>query len=166
MSNAVRVDRELEVPAGSGEEADRRRERRLVWAGYVFLFGSAVHIFDHLRRGQGSVTEPLYWAGNLALVLQVVIITLVLTHHRLAPIIATAGGFGLAIGFAAAHWLPTWSPLSDSFLTNPPSPFSYFASAMEILGALAVGLAGLAILRARGYAALPPTETSASVSVS
>ena len=44
----------------------------LLLAGYLFAVGSAVHILDHLRRGQDSVTEQLYWAGNLALVVQVV----------------------------------------------------------------------------------------------
>ena len=29
----------------------------------VFGVGSLIHIVDHLRRGQGSVTEALYWAG-------------------------------------------------------------------------------------------------------
>jgi hypothetical protein len=131
------------------------RQRRFVLAGYLFLVGSVVHIFDHLRRGQGSVTEQLYWAGNVALVVQAVVITLILTRHRLAPVVATAGGLGLAIGFAAAHWLPTWSALSDSFLDRSTPLFSLGASAMEILGALAVGVTGLAILRARGYSALP-----------
>jgi hypothetical protein len=40
-------------------------ERRLVAAGWLFAVGTAVHTFDHLRRGQGSVTEQLYWVGNV-----------------------------------------------------------------------------------------------------
>jgi hypothetical protein len=151
------------VPSVDGAGVGGAREHRLVWAGYLFLVGSTVHIFDHLRRGQGSVTEQLYWAGNVALVVQVVVITLILTRHRAAPVVATAGGFGLAIGFAAAHWLPTWSSLSDSFLDSSTPVFSLVASAMEILGALAVGITGLAILRARGYAAMPPAPVSARV---
>jgi hypothetical protein len=128
-------------------EQQRRNEQRFVLAGYLFMIGSGVHIFDHLRRGQGSVTEQLYWAGNLALVVQVVVITLVLTRHRRAPMVAAAAGFALAIGFAAAHWLPTWSSLSDSFVDNGASVFSYVASLMEIAGALAVGITGLTIMR-------------------
>lgn len=65
-------------------------DRRLVLAGYAFAVGSAVHTVDHLRRGQGSVTEGLYWAGNLALVTQVVVVTLVLTRHRTAALAAIA----------------------------------------------------------------------------
>ena len=82
------------------------RDRRLVAAGWLFATGSAVHILDHLRRGQGSVSAELNWAGTLALVLQVVVVTLVLTRHRLAPLVAVAAGFSLAVGFFAAHWLP------------------------------------------------------------
>lgn len=37
-----------------------RNGRRLVRLGALFAVGSAVHTIDHLRRGQGSVTEELY----------------------------------------------------------------------------------------------------------
>jgi hypothetical protein len=131
----------------------RTREGRLYAAGILFAVGSAVHTFDHLRRGQGSVTEALYWTGNLALVVQAVVITLVLTRHRLAPIAAAAAGFPLALGFFAAHWLPEWSALSDPLWEiHSWTWFSAIASTLEIAGALAVGLAGLSIIRARGLA--------------
>lgn len=129
------------------------RDRRLVLAGVLFAVGSGIHLLDHLRRGQGSVTEELYWAGNLALIVQVVVITLVLTRHRLASLAAVAAGFPLAIGFAAAHWLPEWSALSDPFLGGGADAFSLVASGTEIAGALAVGIAGLTVLRGRGLAA-------------
>ena len=57
-----------------------RLARNLYVAGVVFAVGSGVHLVDHLRRGQGSVSEGLYWAGNLALILQVTIVVLVLTR--------------------------------------------------------------------------------------
>ena len=128
-----------------------RGERRLLLAGYLFALGSAVHVVDHLRRGQDSITDQLYWAGNLALVVQVAVITLVLTRHRLAPLAAAAAGFPLALGFFAAHWLPEWSALSDP-VWEIGGWFSYLASTLEIVGALAIGLAGAAIVRARGLA--------------
>ena len=128
-----------------------RSARNLQLAGVVFAVGSAVHLLDHLRRGQGSVTEGLYWAGNLALIIQVAVITLVLTKHRLAPVAAMAGGFPLALGFLAAHWLPEWSDLSDPVWDiSSWTALSYVASSLEIIGALAVGLAGLSIVRAQG----------------
>jgi hypothetical protein len=119
----------------------------------LFAIGSAVHLADHLRRGQGSVTDSLYLAGNLALIVQVAVITLILTKHRLAPLAAVAGGFPLALGFLAAHWLPHWSALSDPvWQIDSWTWASYVASSLEIVGALAVGLAGLAIVRTRGLA--------------
>src|SRR5215471_19723720 len=126
------------------------REGRLYAAGILFALGSAVHTFDHLRRGQGSVTEALYWTGNLALVVQVVVITLILTRHRLAPLAAAAAGFPLALGFFAAHWLPHWSALSDPVWKIDSWPwFSVVASTLEIVGALAVGICGVAVVLAR-----------------
>jgi len=127
------------------------KERHLRIAAIAFAIGSGLHVIDHLRRGQGSITETLYVLGNAALVLQVVTIVLVLVGHRLAPIVATGAGFGLAIGFAAAHWLPHWSAMSDPVWEIADGRwFSYLASTAEILGALAVGIPGLAVVRARG----------------
>jgi hypothetical protein len=141
--------------------ATDRSAQHLYWAGVLFAVGSGVHVLDHLRRGQGSVTEPLYWAGNLALIVQVAVITLVLTRHRLAPLAAAAGGIPLAIGFLAAHWLPEWSALSDPVWEIASwSALSYVASTLEIVGALAVGITGLAIVRRDGLASFGRTGGS------
>ena len=130
-----------------------RLERNLWRAGVLFAVGSAVHLVDHLRRGQGSITDELYWAGNLAIVVQVAVITLIFTRHRLAPLAAAAAGFPLALGFLAAHWLPEWSALSDPvWEVSSMGWLSYAASALEIGGALAIGCTGLAIVRRRGLA--------------
>jgi hypothetical protein len=142
-----------------------RSERTLRWAGLLFAAGSAVHIVDHLRRGQGSITDELYWAGNVATIVQVAVITLIVTRHRIAPLAAVAGGFPLALGFLSAHWLPEWSALSDPVWEIDSLPaLSYFASGLEIAGALAIGFAGLAIVRRRGLAAFagPATEHPAA----
>jgi hypothetical protein len=136
-----------------------RSARHLWLAGVLFAAGSAVHLLDHLRRGQGSVTEELYWAGNLALIVQVAVITLVLTRHRVAPLAAVAGGFPLALGFLSAHWLPEWSALSDPvWEISSWAALSYAASMLEVLGALAVGVAGLVVVRQAGLASFadPP----------
>jgi hypothetical protein len=138
---------------------------RMLWAaGVLFAAGSAVHTLDHLRRGQGSVSEGLYWAGNLALVVQVVMITLVLTRHRLAPVAAAAAGIPLAVGFSAAHWLPEWSTLSDPLWEiDSWAWLSYLASTLEIVGALAVGLAGLAVVRERGLQSFASDRKSSNL---
>ncbi len=133
-------------------------DRRLVAAGWLFATGSAVHMLDHLRRGQDSISAELNWLGTLGLVLQVAVITLVLTRHRLAPLAAVAAGFPLALGFLTVHWLPEWSALSDpAWQIDSWRWFSYVASTMEIVGAVAIGVAGLAVVRRRGLGSFAPT---------
>ena len=100
------------------------------------------------------MTPELFVAGNLAAVVSIVAIVLVLRRHRLAAQVAVLAGFPLAIGFTAAHMLPTWSVLSDSFVDGHVSVFSWVASILEIVGALALGCAGLYVLRLRRAA--PP----------
>ena len=118
-------------------------------AGVAFAAGSAIHLIDHLRRGQGSVSDVLFAVGNVSLVVQVATISLVLTRHRLAPVAAVSAGFSLALGFTAAHWLPRWSSISDPvWEIKSLTWFSYLASIAEILGALALAFAGLAMIRA------------------
>src|SRR4051812_24597179 len=137
-------------------------DRILRYAAVFFLIGFVVHNADHIRRGASSVTPELFAAGNLAAVVSVTAIVLVLRGHRLAAQVAVAAGFPLAIGFTAAHMLPTWSVLSDSFIDGHVSVFSWVASLMEILGALALGFAGLAVLRRERAQAPLTAATSAS----
>lgn len=143
------------------------RDQRLFIAGLGFAAASAIHLTDHLRRGQGSVSDALYAAGNIGLIVQVATIALVLTRHRLAPIAATSAGFGLAVGFAAAHWLPRWSSISDPVWDiNSLTWFSYVASISEILGALGLACAGLAIIRAEPKRSLHPCQTDVEAGAS
>ncbi|MCU1395742.1 MAG: hypothetical protein JWM34_4170 [Ilumatobacteraceae bacterium] len=122
-----------------------REGRRLIVAGWVFLIGSAVHAADHLRRGQGSVTDALYVVGTSGMVIQAVVITLILVRHRLAPLLAAGSGFSLGLAFIAVHWLPHWSSLSDSFVDHHVSAFSVVASLLEIVGAFAIGVTGTVV---------------------
>jgi hypothetical protein len=139
--------------AGDTTHTDDPAWRRLRAAALVFGVGSAVHVLDHLRRGQGSVTDELLWAGNLALVFQVVVVTLVLARHRTAPLWAAAVGPALTVGFATAHWLPEWSPLSDPVWQVDSLPWlTAVASLAEVVGALAVAVTGIAIVRRDGLA--------------
>jgi hypothetical protein len=121
-------------------------ERLLRYAALFFVVGSVVHNADHFRRGTDSVTTWLLGAGYLGMGVSAVAVAAVLFGHRLAPIVATGAGFALATGFTAAHWLPTWSVFSDSFVEGGASPFSQAASLLEIAGALTIGLAGMRIL--------------------
>lgn len=129
---------------------DDRRPRLVAIA---FGVASAVHIADHLRRGQGSTTDALLAAGNAALVMQVVAVTLVLAGHRLGPLVALATGPQLALAFTAAHWLPRWSDLSDPIWEIESWPWlSGAASIAEIVTAAALGLAGWQVVHRRGLA--------------
>jgi hypothetical protein len=123
------------------------RDRVLTWAAIFFAFGFFVHNADHLRRGTDTITTTLFWAGNLAGVISIFTIVVVLMGVRWAPYVAIAAGFPLALGFAAAHVLPEWSALSDSFVDGSVSAFSWFAAMLEIAGALALGFAGIHALR-------------------
>jgi hypothetical protein len=127
-------------------------------AAIAFAVGTTIHVADHLRRGQGSVSELLFTLGNTALVLQVVTVTLALVGHRTAPRLAAIAGPSLAVGFLAAHWLPRWSAMSDPVWEVPSLPWlTVMASVAEIAGAVAIGWAGLALelgsVRGRGVAA-------------
>ena len=77
------------------------------------------------------------------------VITLAVIRHPVAPEAAAAAGPALAVGFVAVHWLPEWSELSDSFVDGDAELLSWLASGAEIAGAVLVGLAGWAAVRAR-----------------
>jgi hypothetical protein len=128
------------------ETSSSNLDHRLRIAGPVFAFGSAIHIADHLRRGQASISDTLYALGNTAVVVQVVTITLIATRHRFASTVAAVAGPVLAIGFLAAHWLPHWSAVSDPvWEVMSYRWFSVVASISEIIGAAWVGGTGIAI---------------------
>ena len=117
-------------------------------AGAVFALGTTVHIADHLRRGQGSVSDQINAAGTVGLVLQVVVITLIAVRHPRAPRAALLG-FPLAAGFAIVHWVPGLGVLGDPIVRlTEARALTATASALEIIGALFVGTAGLRAFRA------------------
>jgi hypothetical protein len=146
-------------------------DRVLRNAAVLFAVASAIHNADHVRRGGASVTNELLGAGQAALVVSTVVIVLVLTRHHLAPLLAAVAGFSLAIAYAAAHWLPHWSALSDSFVDQHVSAFTRFASLLEIVAGAGLGLAGVYALRRQdafggtareGFFTSGPTEASPS----
>ena len=127
----------------------RPGDRALQFAALFFAAGAVLHNFDHLRRGTGSLSAELLWVGRAGIVLSAVLIIMALIRHRYAPHAAAAGGLVLALGFIGAHWLPTWSVYSDSFVEGGASVVSQAASLLEIVGALAFAATGLYALRAR-----------------
>lgn len=122
-------------------------ERKLQTGAAVYLAGLVLHTADHLRRGIDSVTDHVFWAGNLSTVLGVTAVVLIFTGHRFAPTAAVAFGFPIAIGVAAVHGLPEWSAFSDSFIDQTMSWMSWSVVVIEIVGALATGIVGLKLYR-------------------
>ncbi len=108
-----------------------------------------LHNYDHFRRGDNSISVALRLVGTAGIVVAGVVIVLALIRHRFAPQAAVIGGVALALGFIAAHWLPTWSVLSDSFVEGDAATFSKVASLLQIAGAVAVAGTGYYALRAR-----------------
>jgi hypothetical protein len=135
--------------------ATHRDDRLLRGAAVLFAVGFAFHTADHLRRGTDSITTELLWAGNATSVISIVVIVMVLTGNRWAPPVAAVAGFALAAAFAASHLLPHWSELSDSFVDNGASAVSWAAVLMEIVGAVALGVAGVYETRRRARAVSP-----------
>lgn len=126
---------------------DRRSARVLTAAATFFAVSVVAHTADHLRRGLDSITTELLGAGWVGLGISALAILLVALRHDRAPQVAIIAGIVLPVGFVAAHWLPTWSVFSDSFVEGEASVLSQAASLFEIVGALCLGAAGLHTLR-------------------
>ena len=125
----------------------------LQWATAVYAFGLVVHTVDHLRRGIGVLTHEVLWAGNLSTLAGMALIALVYARNRAAPAAAVVLGFPTALGVAAVHLLPRWSPFSDAFVGahahhTGVTPISWVVVLVEIIGALGMGIAGLLVLTA------------------
>lgn len=114
----------------------------------LYGLGTAMHAVDHFRRGIDAVTEHVLWLGSAASVAAFFVVALALGAHRLAPLAAATFAIPHALGIAAVHYLPRWSTaLSDAFPGTAVHPLSWIAVTLEVAGAIAFGLTGLAILR-------------------
>lgn len=132
------------------EAARQRQERLLRWATALYAVGLAAHTADHIRRGTGVITPEVFWAGLASTAAGVLTIVLVATRHRLAATAAAVVGLPIAVGVIAAHLLPHWSALSDPFVgagTIGITPMSWTVVLIEIAGAAAMGIAGIAMLK-------------------
>jgi hypothetical protein len=116
-------------------------------AAWIYAIGTTLHTIDHFRRGAGSTSWELVEVGTAGTILAAIVITLILTEHRLAPTAAVSVGFAHGLGIAAVHWLPRWSVLSDSFFDWSAGPISWTAVTLEVAGAIGVGVAGAIALR-------------------
>jgi hypothetical protein len=71
-----------------------------------------------VRRGADLLSRDVFWAGTLAVVVEVGVVALVFMRHRLAPLAAFAAGVSLAAGYTVVHFTPERSWLSDSLLSS------------------------------------------------
>jgi hypothetical protein len=92
-------------------------------------------------------------AGMIQGVAAAITVGLVFLGNRWAPHSAILVGFASAVGFSAAHLLPTWGAFSDSFIDAAPAAgvtwFSWITAIVEILADLLLAGAGVAVLIAR-----------------
>ena len=133
--------------------ATERGAPALTLAATVFAAAVVLHNLDHLRRGGDAASAEVFWIGSAAIVLEVAIVFLVHLRHRVAPLAATAIGFSLAVGYVVVHFTPERSFFSDSFVSGGAEAVSILAASLETLGALVLGVTGLAIVRRTGLAA-------------
>ena len=126
---------------------------RLGYAAVFFAVALSMHTADHLRRGMDVVPLAVFTAGMIQGVTAVIAVILVFRGSRWAPHAAILVGLASAVGFTAAHLLPTWGAFSDSFIHAAPVEavtwFSWVTAILEILGDLLFGAAGIAVLMAR-----------------
>jgi hypothetical protein len=130
-----------------------RWDRRFSWATVGFAAALGLHAADHLRRGMNVVPHAVMVAGTAQIVAAVITVALVLAGNRWAPYAAVAIGFASAVGFTAAHLLPTWGAFSDSFINAAPAArvtwFSWVTAVVEIGADLLFAVIGLAVLTLR-----------------
>ena len=129
---------------------EQRTERLLRYAAVIFIAAVAIHGADHMRRGIEDQSASIVSAGTIQAVLGVVAVALVLRKDRRAPVAAIVVGFASALLFAAAHLLPTWQGLSDSYVTPSAGAgvtwFSWLTAVLEIGADVLFGWAGLNVL--------------------
>ena len=135
--------------AGRAPETTSREQVLLRNAAILYAVGLGLHFADHIRRGTEVLTGEVSLLGTISTVAGVVTLGLIFIRHRLAPVAAIALGFPVALGVAAVHLLPRWSDFSDAFpgSTTGVNAISWTVVLIEIAGAFALGLAGLAMMR-------------------
>ena len=123
------------------------------WAAALFAVAVALHGADHLRRGVDVLPPAVMVAGMVQIALAAAAVALVFRDSPWAPHAAVVVGWVSAIGFTAAHLLPTWGFFSDSYINAPPAArvtwFSWVTAIFEILADIVFGVVGIAVLRAR-----------------
>jgi hypothetical protein len=111
-------------------------------AATFFALAVLIHNADHLRRGGDSVSADVFWLGSAAIMLEVAVVVLVFRRHPAGPLVSTAAGFQLALGYLAVHFTPERGWFSDSFVSGEGSTLSWAAASLETIAALVLGVVG------------------------
>lgn len=119
-------------------------------AATFFALAVLIHNSDHLRRGGDAISADVFWLGSAAIILEVAVVVLVFMRHPAAPLVATAVGFQLALGYLAVHFTPERGWFSDSFVSGDGSVLSVAAASLETVAALGLGVVGAIALRHQG----------------
>lgn len=129
-------------------------------AAWLFVATWCVHTADHARRGIDASPEGVVWAGTFVGLLAAVAITLILTGHAVAPIVAAAVFPSIALGVALSHLPPDWGPLSDPILVDSATDnWSVPAVMGEVVAAAWLGLVAYRIVRRHDFATEIPEPT-------
>lgn len=124
---------------------ERNTEIAIRSAASLYLIGLIAHTADHLRRGASVLTAEVKMVGAVSTIAGIVTVAMIFTRRRRAPLAAAVLGSAVAIGVAAVHLLPRWSAFSDAFPGSNGtgvSALSWTVVLVEIVGALALGIAG------------------------
>jgi len=121
-------------------------DQALRWTAVAYVVAVLAHGADHLRRGIDVVTTQVRSAGQVQLLLALLVLVLVLRGHRWAPAASTALGFTSAALFVAVHFVPHWRSFSDAFTGGHVAPrvtgLSWLAAIVEVAAGLALGWVG------------------------
>jgi hypothetical protein len=116
---------------------------RVFAVGYVVL--DSIHALDHIRQGR-VLSSQIYVGGTTALLASILVMVLVLRRHAAAPLAATVFGTIAAIGVFAAHIMPNWYYLSDSYQPLHLDLLSWIVAIAVIADAAALALVGASML--------------------
>jgi hypothetical protein len=132
--------------------------RWLKCSALFYALGLALHTADHFRRGLDASTSQVLIIGNISTALGITVAVMAIVGYRHAPFLAAVTGFPVAFGVAAVHLLPKWSAFSDTFVNahnTGVTGLSWSVVLIEIAGALALGVAGLAVVREERASTVP-----------
>ncbi len=119
----------------------------LLTAAVLFVGANLLHTADHFRQGTSRLTTEVLAGGTFLTLAAFAVLWLASTGDPRTAVAATWIGFTGAIGVTAAHLLPHWSALSDSYPDIGVDAASWTIVLLEIAAAAWLGMTGLRALK-------------------